>query len=179
MSHRLEYQWAAFLVAGAPLGLAEDRFIVVIEGGDSNVYDTQTGRRSRSWDACMAGTRNEVLRQAVDMAGACEGGSLQPHGRHCTPESYIRRIRQLIDRAGDKLPYGRWQPRLRVAQDHPVVADIRSLGVEVQIESWYGSQRATANIPPEHLAAYFGLVGRYIDELPAWCWIDVYGLPPS
>ena len=59
-----------------------------------------------------------------------DGGSLQPHGRHCTPESYIRRIRQLIDRAGDKLPYGRWQPRLRVAQDHPVVADIRSLGVD-------------------------------------------------
>ena len=179
MSYRLEYQWVALRVAGAPLGFAEDRFIIVIEGGDNNLYDARC-RRSRSWNACMVGTRNAVLRQAVYMAGACEGGSLQPHGRHCTPESYIRRIRRLLDHAEDKLPCGgSWQPCLHVAQDHPVVAEIRSIGVEVRIESWYGSPRATAGIPSEHLAAYFGLIDRYIAELPAWCWIKVYGLPPS
>jgi hypothetical protein len=127
----------------------------------------------------MAGTRNEVLRQTVQIAGDCEGGSLQPHGCYCTLENYIRRIRRLIDHAGDKPPRGGWRPRLRVAQDHPVVADIRSLGMEVQVESWYGSPYASANIPPEHLAAYFGLIERYADKLPAWRWIEVYGLPAS
>ena len=96
-----------------------------------DMYDTRTDRRSRSWDACMVGTRNEVLRQAVDMAGACEGGGLQPCGRHCAPENYIRRIRRLIDRVEDKLPYGGWQPCLCVAHDHPIVTDIRSPGVKV------------------------------------------------
>lgn len=179
MSYRLEYQWVAFHVAGAPLGLAQDRFIIAIEGGDNNVRNARTGRRSRSWDACMVGTRNQVLRQAVYMAGCCEGGALQPHGRCCTPESYIRRIRRLMDRAGDAHPAGGWRPRLHAPLDHPVVADLRSLGIQVEAQSWYGSPRAMAQVPSEHLAAYFGLIDRYVDGLSAWCWIDVYGLPAS
>lgn len=62
MSYRIEYQWAAFAVAAASIGLAEDRYIVAIEGGDNNVYDTRKHRRSRSWEVCMVGTRTQVLR---------------------------------------------------------------------------------------------------------------------
>lgn len=48
MSYRLEYQWAAFLVPGAPIGLSEDRFVIAVEGGDNNVRNARTGRRARS-----------------------------------------------------------------------------------------------------------------------------------
>ncbi|MDI9688515.1 hypothetical protein [Burkholderia cenocepacia] len=179
MSYRLEYQWAAFLVPGAPIGLSEDRFVIAVEGGDNNVRNARTGRRARSWDACMVGTRNQVLQQAVHLAGACEGGSLQPRGRYCTPENYIRRIRRLVDRAKNEPPHGYWHLRLRVAQDHAVVAEVRQLGIEVRIESWYGTPRAIVDVPSEHLAAYFGLIDRYAGELPAWCWVEVGGLPAS
>ena len=56
MSYRLEYQWGAFHVPADSLGLTQDRFIVAIEGGDNNVRDARTGKRARSWDACMIGT---------------------------------------------------------------------------------------------------------------------------
>lgn len=179
MSHRLEYQWAAFHIAGAPLGLSEDRFIVAIEGGDNNLYEGRTGRRARSWDACMVGTRVQVLRQAVYFAGACEGGSLKPHGRDCTPENYIRRIRRLLDGEGATPSRGTWQARLRVTMPHPVVEDLRCLGLDPSLERRYDTTRAVLDIPPERLAAYFGLIDRYIDELPAWCWMEVGGLPAS
>ena len=44
---RLEYQWVALRVAGAPLGFAEDRFIIVIEGGDNNLYSALHGLSGR------------------------------------------------------------------------------------------------------------------------------------
>lgn len=179
MSYRLEYQWAAFFVPGAALGLSEDRFIIAAEGGDNNVRHAKTGRRVRSWDACMVGTRTQVLQQAVYLAGSCEGGSLQPRGRYCTPENYIRRIRRLLDQATKEPARGYWLPRLRVAEDHAVVKEARQLGLDVRVASWYGTPRATVDVPPEHLAAYFGLVDRYVGELPAWCWAEVGGLPAS
>lgn len=179
MSYRIEYQWAAFRVAGAPLSLAEDRYIVAIEGGDNNVYDTATNKRSRSWDACMVGTRAQTMRQAVYFAGACEGGSLKPRGRDCTPESYIRRIRRLLDEAGESATRGYWRPRLRVATDHPAVAELRCLGLEPREEQRYGATYAVLDVPSEHLGAYFQVIDRHGDALHAWCWIDVLGLPAS
>lgn len=179
MSYRIEYQWAAFMVAGAPLGLAEDRYIVAIEGGDNNLYDSLTDKRVRSWDACMVGTRTQVLRQAVYFAGACEGGSLKPRGRDCTPESYIRRIRRLLDGAAIPSLPGRWQPELRVAPDHPAVAELRQMGLEPREEKRYGTLYAVADVPPEHLGAYFELIGRHYSSLHAWCWITVHGMPKS
>jgi hypothetical protein len=76
MSHRLEYQWTAFHVPAASLGMTDDRFVIAIEGGDNNVCDARTGKRSRSWDVGMIGSRVQVLRQAVRWqahakAGAC------------------------------------------------------------------------------------------------------------
>jgi hypothetical protein len=118
MSHRLEYQWTAFHVPAASLGMTDDRFVIAIEGGDNNVCDARTGKRSRSWNVGMIGSRAQVLRQAVRVAGACEGGSPQPLGRRCTPETYVRRIRALLD--GPLYPAkGQWRARLRVHPDHP------------------------------------------------------------
>ncbi len=179
MSYRIEYQWAAFLVTGASLGLDEDRYIVAIECGDNNVYDTITNKRSRSWEACMVGTRTQVLRQAVYFAGACEGGGLQPRGRYCTPESYIRRIRRLLDDASGPEAHGHWQPRLRVGPDHPAVAELQQWGLEPREEKRYGAIYAVVDVPPEHLGAYFALIGRQGDPLSVWSWIAVSGMPRS
>jgi len=179
MSYRIEYQWRAFLLPSSSLGLSEDRFVIAIEGGNNNVCNPRTGRRSRSWSACLAGTHDQVLREAVGIAGCCEGGSLQPHGRYCTPESYIRRIRQLIAQAKPELEGGYWRPRLRVSQDHSAATVARQLGLDVQCESRYGCTYSVASVSLGQLAAYFGLFDRYSDELPAWCWFEVGGLRAS
>jgi hypothetical protein len=179
MSYRIEYQWAVFRVAGAPLGLAEDRYIVAIEGGDNNLYDTHTNKRSRSWEACMVGTFAQTLRQAVYFAGACEGGGLKPHGRDCSPESYIRRIRRLLEDAGASPARGHWRPRLCVAPVHPAVAELRQLGMEPREERRYGTNYAVIDVPPKHLGAYFQVIDRHQEALHTWCWIEVYGLPDS
>lgn len=179
MSYRIEYQWAAFTIAGAPLGLSEDRFILAIEGGDNNVREARTGKRARSWEACMVGTQNQVLRQAVYFAGACEGGGLQPKGRCCKPESYIRRIRELLAASTAAPAVGGWIPRLQAAAEHAAVEELRGIGLEVRSERWFGEPRAIVDVPSEHLAAYLRTMDRHIDTLPAWCWIKVHGLPAS
>ncbi len=179
MSYRIEYQWTAFAIAGAPLGLAEDRYVIAIEGGDNNVYDRYTSKRSRDWEACMVGTRNQVLRQAVKFSGACESGCLKPHGQDCTPERYIRRIRRLLDSAKEADARGHWRPRLRAAADHPAVAELRQLGLEPRQEQRYGVTSAVIEVPGEHLGAYFQVIDRHVHALQAWCWISVSGLPRS
>ena len=70
--------------------------------------DAVTGKRARSWEVCMLGSAEQVLKQAVYFAGACEGGSLKPGSRDCSPEAYIRRIRRLIE---DDAPPARGWPR--------------------------------------------------------------------
>lgn len=178
MSYRLEYQWGAFHVPGASLGLAEDRFVIAVEGGDNNVSNARTGKRARSWDACMIGTRVQVLRQAVYLAGSCEGGSLQPHGHYCTPESYIRRIRRLLEGPG-YLKRGCWWPRLRIRPAHAVVSGLRALGIEPTLEKSYGEERAVVEFSADRQGEFFLLIDRYGDELPAWCWAEVTGLLAS
>lgn len=176
MSYRIEYQWTAFVVDGESLGLSEDRFIVAIQGGDNNVYEADSGRRARAWEACLVGTRTQVLRQTVYFAGACEGGGLKPHGRDCTPESYIRRIRRLLDDARDTSIRGYWRPRLRVAPDHPAAIELQQCGVEPREEQRYGTSYALFQVSSEHLATYFQLIDQHCNDLPAWNWIEVGGL---
>ena len=178
MSYRLEYQWGAFHVPADALGLTADRFIVAIEGGDNNVRHAKTGKRARSWDACMIGTAEQVLKQAVYYAGACEGGSLQPYGRCCTPEAYIRRIRRLID-GPVYLQSGWWSAELRVIVTHAIVADVRQLGLEPRVEQWYGQERAVVPFPQERHPEFFRLVDKDSGDLPAWHFAEVSGLPAS
>lgn len=178
MSHRIEYQWGVFHVPAAVFGLSADRFVVAIEGGDNNVFQPRTGKRARSWEASMIGTADQVLRQAVYFAGGCEGGGLQPGGRWCKPEAYIRRIRRLIE-AGDALQSGCWSAVLRVWPEHPAVTELRQIGLEPSVEAYCGKQRAIVNFRPEQYPQFFGLVDKYGDELPAWYFAKVFGLPES
>lgn len=179
MSYRIEYQWKAFAFTGASLGVAEDRFVVAIEGGDNNVRMASTGKRARSWEAIMAGTQDQVLRQTVYFAGACEGGGLQPQGRRCSPESYIRRIRRLLLTAEAAPTSGHCLPLLRVAPEHPAVAAMLSLGMDVESENWFGATRAVVNIAHDKHGAYWEMLDEHLDTLHAWQCFRVGGLPAS
>lgn len=103
MSYRIEYQFAALRIPGVLLADGIDRFAVCIEGGDNNLYEGSGphARRSRSWCCSMIGTSDEVMEDACEFASACEGGSLKPLGRDCTPEAYISRIENTLKKASD------------------------------------------------------------------------------
>ena len=134
MSYRIEYQWACWKLTAGPDTGGVDRFVVAIEGGDNNLRDAVTGKRARSWEVCMLGSAEQVLKQAVYFAGACEGGSLKPGSRDCSPEAYIRRIRRLIE---DDAPPARgcWYPSVRVAEAHPLAVHDPLKGLENLKES--------------------------------------------
>jgi hypothetical protein len=178
MSYRIEYQWGAFHVPALQFGLDADRYVVAIEGGDNNVYNASNNKRSRSWSVCMIGTKNQVLKQAVGFAAACDGGGLQQRGRYCTPESYIRRIRNLID-SGDYLQIGTWSAELRVAETHAIFCEARALGLEVTLRRRFGEEVACIAFPSDRYRDYFTLIDKYHSELPAWCFAEVHGLPAS
>jgi hypothetical protein len=171
MSYRIEYQWVAYreTVNGG------DRFVVAIEGGDNNVW---TGsKRARSWSACMLGTADQVLRQAVYFAGACEGGSLKPAGRDCTPEAYIRRIRRLIAGASPCAP-GRWYPAVELDPAHSAVAFLVDHGCERRDLTRFGSPVAAFELRESQRSLVFELADRFPD-LMAWALAKVSGLPAS
>lgn len=100
MSYRIEYRFAAIKIDGSLVD-GVDRYAVCIEGGDNNVYESSAGnaRRSRSWDCCMLGTREEVIEEACYFSAGCETGCLKINGSDCTPESYITRISNLLGKA--------------------------------------------------------------------------------
>ena len=177
MSYRIEYQWACWRLPAGPRPGSVTRFVVAIEGGDNNLCDAVTGKRARSWDVCMLGSREQVLRQAVDFAGACEGGSLKPGSRDCTPEAYIRRIRRLVESATTSAS-GRWYPSVRVAETHPLVDHAKQRGLPVEREQRYGSWFAGVRLNDEQLELVFEFVDRFPD-LRGWQLAAVSGLPPS
>jgi hypothetical protein len=76
-------------------------FIVVHQGGDNNLIDTQTNRRSKSWYPAAIGREWEVLSSACEQAAACCGGCLvlASIGRRTTPEAFIRAYRKALANA--------------------------------------------------------------------------------
>lgn len=110
MSYRIEYRYSALKIPGALVSDGVDRFAVCIEGGDNNCFESGAGnaRRSRSWGVDFIGTKEEILERSCVFAASCESGMLKPMGRVCTAESYIGRIRKLIDNAKDIDDYN-WQ----------------------------------------------------------------------
>lgn len=176
MSHRIEYQWAVLNVP-ASTALPAGRFIVAVEAGDNNVRDARTGRRARSWDACMIGTASQVLRQAVHFAGACEGGGLKPIGRDCSPESYIARIRRLLHEGRCVPPCAAWHPDVRLPADHAAIERAVQLGLPIDVESHYGLKRVRVDLAEHQHHLVFDFLDRFPD-LRAWQLARVVGLPP-
>ena len=179
MSYVIEYQYAMYRIPPTDTGLEEDRYVIAVEAGSNNCFDGSGGnaRRSREWGVCMLGTETQVIRRAVHAAGGCEGGMLKPMGRDCTPEAYIRRIRRLL--AGEPKCEGFWIPEVRVASDHPAVADLRAAALDVHEEKVWDRLETRATFPWDRLGEFFRLVDRHHGDLPAWSFARVHGLPPS
>lgn len=99
MSHRIEYDFRAWRIPAADAGMQDDQYLVVVLGGDNNVY-SQCGARSRKWSAMCLGSYKDVIRRACYFATSCEGGMLKMYGRRdIAPEAYVAKIRKLIDAA--------------------------------------------------------------------------------
>jgi hypothetical protein len=177
MSYRIEYQWASWRLTAGPDTGGVDRFVVAIEGGDNNLRDAVTGKRARSWEVCMLGSAEQVLKQAVYFAGACEGGSLKPGSRDCSPEAYIRRIRRLIE---DSAPPARgcWYPCVRVAEAHPLAVHATQLDLTIEREQRYGEWFARVALSNERRNLIFDFADRFPD-LRGWQLAAVSGLPTT
>jgi hypothetical protein len=184
MSYRLEYQYCAFRIDPADANIDPPRFVVAIEGGDNNCYSRvrrgsgHREKRSRSWDVCMVGTARQVLKQAVHFAGACEGGSLQPHGKACSPEAYIGRIRRLVEKHSEPPAGSTWFPDVKVPEGHPAVAYAAALSLAMNTEISYGTPRVRIDIPRNRTDLLFDIVDRFPD-LMGWQLAGVIGLPAS
>ena len=176
MSHRIEYQWACWRVHASPGQGAMPRFVIAIEGGDNNLCDAVTDKRSRSWDVCMLGTASQVLKRAVYFAGACEGGSLKPGSRDCTPEAYIRRIRRLIEGEAPAPAQGNWYPRVRIPESHPLATHARQLGLPLVREQRFGDWFALIDLNVSQRDLVFDFADKFPD-LHGWQLAEVGGLP--
>lgn len=176
MSYRLEYQYAAFahVMPNAPHDL---RYVIGVEGGDNNLYESRSGKRVRSWTVCMLGTPTQVLKQAVYFGGACEGGGLKPFGRDGTPESYIRRIRRLMSEQ-TPVDQGCWYPSVMVPKGHALVDVAKALGLETSPEGSYGVEYECIHVGPDQRHLVFEFMDRFPD-LNAWSLAKVSGLPKS
>jgi hypothetical protein len=177
MSYRIEYQWASWKLTAGPDTGGVDRFVVAIEGGDNNLRDAVTGKRARSWEVCMLGSAEQVLKQAVYFAGACEGGSLKPGSRDCSPEAYIRRIRRLIE---DGAPPARGplvpvHPSCRGAP----ARDLRgAVGSHDRARAAVWRMVARVSLSNERRNLIFDFADRFPD-LRGWQLAAVSGLPAS
>lgn len=117
----------------------------------------------------MIGSRVQVLRQAVHLAGACEGGSLQPQGRRCTPEAYIRRIRAALDGPG-YLDRGYWRACVRVRTGHVLLGDLKAIGLGYRVEMRYREEEVLVESRRDRWPEYFRLIDRYGLDVPPWRW---------
>ena len=174
MSYRIEYQYASFRV---PLPDGTVRHVIAVEGGDNNLCDSVTNKRSRSWEVCFIGTAFQVLKQAVYFAGACEGGCLKPLGRDAKPEAYISRIRRLIEGAEISMQ-GRWYPSVQVPSAHPLVEHARALDLASTTDMQFGREVTHISIPPDQHHLVFTFKDQFPD-LHAWNLAKVSGLPSS
>ena len=99
----------AFLnLTGISLPRHGDRFTLVTEFGDSNVFDYDGKRARDSWACHGFHSSGDMLRYlGIRWSEDVESGAIKPNGRWAKAESWIRRIRDGIKHAEDigKCPY--------------------------------------------------------------------------
>lgn len=172
MSYRIEYQWVALRTTVA----GQERFVVAVEGGDNNIGDAR--RAARRWEACMMGSAQQVLKQAVLFAGSCESELLRPLGRRCSAEVYIRRIRGLVEGRERAADGGYWLPDVVVPAGHPALLYAQEMRWAQEPRSRFGCSEVHVEIPPLQKELVFQLVDRFSD-LRAWHLVKVHGLIDS
>lgn len=98
MSSTIIYHQLAGTIPAAHLGANEDYFLVMAQVGESNCYESQTGRRARSWAATGFGTYEQVFTEEIGIASDLEGGMVRwkSMGTSTSPEAYIARVRRML-----------------------------------------------------------------------------------
>jgi hypothetical protein len=98
VSSEIIYHQVAGIIPAAHLGASEDHFLVMMQVGSSNCYETKTGRRAREWSATGFGTYEQVLTGEIGIASDLEGGMVRwkSMGTRTSPESYISRVRRML-----------------------------------------------------------------------------------
>lgn len=99
MSYRIEYRYKSYKLPGSELQDGIDRYFILVEGGDNNLYEGRSSRRVRSWSVDFIGTHDQIMQIACKFAASAEDGGLKPAGRWISAESYIKKIRTLLKNA--------------------------------------------------------------------------------
>lgn len=165
MSHWIEYQAASFMIPAGMRGLRATRYVIAMEGGSNNLTERSRSGRERAvrdWYIAMIGSADQVLRQAVKVAGDCEGMSLHLCGRRTTPEAYIRRVRRLLDSARDDA-----QEHITlcatVSRDHALIGRCRQFGMAEEQFTLYGQDLTRLRPPEGEDGADWGLFFRAVE----------------
>ena len=186
MSSWIEYQIACFRLTAAELGATEDRYVVAIEAGPSNVTEQGPNgreRRVRDWEVGMLGTRNQVLRRALIVGASCEGGCTRLRGSQTTPEAYFGRIKREIARARDTLER-HITLSATVKEGHPLIAKAEAAGYVLYPETRFSETRVKL-IPKRQdvagWAEYFRLIDPHLNDgsVSPFNLGQVFGLPKS
>jgi hypothetical protein len=165
MGHWIEYQAVCFTIPAGLRGAERSRFVIALEGGPNNLTErTRSGRerRVRDWYIGMIGTEVQVLRQAVRVAGDCEGMSLRLSGREATPEAYIRRIRRLLAKPERDVTQ-HITLRATVPRHHPLVSRAKHFGLAEQQFVGYGEEQSHLHPPCDASGADWGAFLRAVD----------------
>lgn len=108
MSSSIIYHSLGLLLPPTLTGFAQELFLIAAQVGESNCYEIAprggNGRRSRSWSALHFGTEEDVIADAIRLAGGFEGGGLKLdryRGGDVRPETYIARARRILAAARD------------------------------------------------------------------------------
>lgn len=92
MSYEIEYSKRAFKAHDATYN--DEVYFAFITTASNNVDP-----RVPSPMLIGTGMRWEIISKVCVMASSCESGCLKPNNRKCTPESYIRRWREVLKNA--------------------------------------------------------------------------------
>ena len=100
MSTRIVDKIVAVKIAAQHWG--EQVYVVCEKGGDNNVFNTRTGKRSSEWSVIAIGDAGLCMTRACDRCGACVGGCMVfKQGVWTKPEAYIVAWRKAIAEAQD------------------------------------------------------------------------------
>ncbi|OCH53412.1 MULTISPECIES: hypothetical protein [Vibrio] len=86
----------------------DDLFMLHMLIGSSNLFDTETNKRARSWQFCGVNTSSQLLvKYGCDWSAAAESGDVKLNGRDTKAEGWIRALRNTLNHAKDYgvMPY--------------------------------------------------------------------------
>lgn len=187
MSHWIEYQAASFVIPAGMRGLRATRYVIAMEGGSNNLTERLRNGRERAvrdWYIAMIGSADQVLRQAVKVAGDCEGMSLRLNGRRTTPEAYIRRVRRLLDSARQDVQ-AHVGLCVTVSRHHALAARCKQFGMAEEQFTQYGQELSRLRPPAGEDGADWGLFFRAVEpclhdgSVPPGRLGEVFGMPTS